>query len=242
MHIKIYKDSKAIGKAAASVFAAQVITKPGSVLGFATGSSPLPTYQELISLYQQGLVDFSSVTTFNLDEYIGLSHEHSESYFYFMQKNLFEKINVPANSVHIPNGTAKDIEAEGRAYDDMIFKAGGIDLQILGIGNNGHIAFNEPCDFFPIGTHQVVLAQSTIEANTRFFENSDEVPRFAISMGIGSIMKARKIILIATGKAKAQAIHDMVKGPVTPMCPASALQLHPDVTVFSDEDASSLLK
>lgn len=241
MNIKIYHTAEEIGKAAATVFASQIIANPQSVLGFATGSSPIPTYQELIRLYKEGLVDFSFATSFNLDEYIGLSHEHPESYYYFMQKNLFESINLPQASIHVPCGTAADMEEEGRRYDEMILNAGGIDLQILGIGNNGHIAFNEPCDNFPMGTHKVTLTQSTIDANTRFFDNSDEVPRFAISMGVGSIMKARQIVLIATGKAKAQAVRDMIKGSVTPMCPASILQLHPNVTVFVDDDAASLI-
>ena len=241
MNVKIYKDANAIGVAAASIFAGQVIAKPDSVLGLATGSSPIPTYRCLIEWYKNVTLDFSKVTTFNLDEYIGLGHDHPQSYYYFMQENLFHGINVPAEKIHVPCGTADDIDSEGKHYDEMIAEAGGIDVQILGIGNNGHIAFNEPCDDFPMGTHKVSLTQSTIDANTRFFESSDEVPRYAISMGIGSIMKARQIILVATGSAKAQAVHDMVKGPVTPQCPASVLQLHPNVTIFADEAASALL-
>lgn len=241
MNVGVYKDEQRIGQAAASVFAAQVISKPDSVLGLATGSSPIPVYNCLIEMYKKGIVDFSKVTTFNLDEYIGLTHEHPQSYYYFMQKNLFCGININEDAVHVPCGTAEDIDSEGVNYDKMIDAAGGIDVQILGIGNNGHIAFNEPCDEFPMLTHKVALTESTIEANRRFFSNKEEVPRFAISMGIGSIMKARKIILVATGKAKAQAVHDMVKGPVTPQCPASVLQLHPDVTVFVDEAAASML-
>lgn len=241
MNVKIYKDAQAIGEAAATIFSAQVIAKPDSVLGLATGSSPIPTYNQMIDLYKKGIVDYSKVTTFNLDEYITLGHDHPQSYYYFMQENLFKGINVPAENIHVPCGTAEDIDAEGKRYDAMIAEAGGIDVQILGIGNNGHIAFNEPCDNFPMGTHKVALTESTIEANTRFFENSDEVPRWAISMGIGSIMKARKIILVATGAAKADAVYGMVKGPVTPECPASILQMHPDVTIFADEAAASKL-
>lgn len=241
MNVKIYKDAKSIGEAAATIFAAQVIAKPDSVLGLATGSSPIPTYSRMIEMYKEGIVDFSKVTTFNLDEYITLGHDHPQSYYYFMQENLFKGINVPVENIHVPSGTAEDIDAEGKHYDEMIAQAGGIDVQILGIGNNGHIAFNEPCDNFPMGTHKVALTESTIEANTRFFDNSDEVPRWAISMGIGSIMKARKIILVATGAAKADAVYGMVKGPVTPECPASILQMHPDVTVFADEAAAAKL-
>lgn len=241
MNVKVYKDANAIGEAAARIFAGQVIAKPDSILGLATGSSPIPTYSRLIEWYQQGILDFSQVTTFNLDEYMGLGHDHPQSYYYFMQENLFHGINVPVENIHVPCGTAEDIDNEGKRYDEMIAQAGGIDVQILGIGNNGHIAFNEPCEEFPMGTHKVALTQSTIEANTRFFASSDEVPRYAISMGIGSIMKARQIILVATGAAKAQAVYGMVKGPVTPQCPASVLQLHPNVTIFADEAAASQL-
>lgn len=241
MNIKIYKDASAIGEAAAAIFAAQVISNPKSVLGLATGSSPIPTYKQLISLYRQGLVDFSQVTTFNLDEYLGLDHSHPQSYYYFMMENLFDGINVPKENIHVPSGLMKDIESECAAYDDAIAAAGGIDVQVLGIGNNGHIAFNEPCDFFPMGTHKVALTQSTIEANTRFFSSSDEVPRQALSMGIGSIMKAKAIVLIATGADKAEAVKAMITGPVTPQCPASILQLHPNVTIMLDAPAASLL-
>ena len=184
-------------------------------------------------------MDFSQVTTFNLDEYLGLDHSHPQSYYYFMMENLFDGINVPKENIHVPSGLMKDIESECAAYDDAIAAAGGIDVQVLGIGNNGHIAFNEPCDFFPMGTHKVALTQSTIEANTRFFTSSDEVPRYAVSMG--TIMKARKILLIATGAAKADAVYGMCKGPVTPQCPASILQMHPDVTIFADEAAAAKL-
>ncbi len=241
MNVRIYHTAGEIGKAAATVVSSQIIVNPRSVLGLATGASPIPTYRELIRLYRAGLVDFSMATSFNLDEYIGLTREHPESYYYFMQKNLFESINLPQTAIHVPCGTAANTEEECRHYDEMITEAGGIDLQILGIGNNGHIAFNEPCDSFPVGTHKVALTQSTIDANTRFFDNSEEVPRFAISMGIGSIIRARQIVLIAIGKTKAQAVHDMIQGPVPPRCPASILQLHPNVTVFADDAAASLL-
>lgn len=241
MNVLVYKSTEEIGKAAGTMFASQVINKPDSILGLATGSTPIPTYQYMIDLYKQGAVDYSKVTTYNLDEYCGLTHEHDQSYYYFMMQNLFKGINVPVDSIHVLNGVAEDPEAECKAYDAAIDAAGGIDLQILGIGNNGHIAFNEPCDFFPGGTHTVTLTQSTIEANKRFFASIDEVPKSAITMGIGSIMKARKIILIATGAAKAEAVKALVKGDVTPQCPASILQFHPDVTIMLDEAAASML-
>lgn len=241
MIVRTYPDTEAIGVAAASLFAAQVIQKPTSVLGLATGSTPLPTYAHMAALYRAGAVDYAKVTTYNLDEYVGLSHEHEQSYYYFMKDNLFRHINVPESAIHVLSGTAADPAAECAAYERAIEAAGGIDLQILGIGRNGHIAFNEPADSFAPVTHVVDLTDSTIEANTRFFASADEVPRRALTMGIGSIMKARAIIIIATGADKAQAVHDMIRGPVTPRCPASVLQLHPCVTVMLDNASASLL-
>ena len=218
-----------------------MIRKPDAVLGLATGSTPIPTYQKMAELYQIGAVDFSQVTTYNLDEYVGLDHAHPQSYYYFMMDNLFRHINVPEDHIHVLSGTAADPEAECAAYEKAIEAAGGIDLQILGIGRNGHIAFNEPADIFPAVTHVVDLTPSTIEANTRFFSSADEVPRQAVSMGIGSIMKARSIVLIATGADKAEAVKALVQGPVDPHCPASILQLHPDTTIMLDAAAASLL-
>lgn len=241
MNVRVYKDAQAIGSAAAALFAAQVIRKPDAVLGLATGSTPIPTYQKMAELYQIGAVDFSQVTTYNLDEYVGLDHAHPQSYYYFMMDNLFRHINVPEDHIHVLSGTAADPEAECAAYEKAIEAAGGIDLQILGIGRNGHIAFNEPADIFPAVTHVVDLTPSTIEANTRFFSSADEVPRQAVSMGIGSIMKARSIVLIATGADKAEAVKALVQGPVDPHCPASILQLHPDTTIMLDAAAASLL-
>ena len=237
----VKKDAESIGKAIASLFTAQVLKKPDSVLGFATGSSPIPAYQAMIELYKQGVADYSGVTTYNLDEYCGLSHDHDQSYHYFMMHNLFDHINVPYDRIHVPNGLAADFDAEGKAYDAAIDAAGGIELQILGLGNNGHIGFNEPCDVYPQITHKVTLTASTIEANKRFFASADEVPKFAITMGIGTIMKARSIVLVATGKAKAAAVKAMIKDDPTPNCPASILQFHPSVTVFLDADAASML-
>ena len=241
MNLVVYPEKRQIGQAAAMMFAAQLLKNPRSVLGFATGSSPLPVYESLTALYDQGLLDFSKAVSFNLDEYVGLDRDHPASYHAFMQQNLFSKKNLPQENIHIPSGTESDVEQSAKAYDASIAACGGIDLQILGIGNNGHIAFNEPCDCFPDGTHKVQLSESTIAANARFFDSADQVPRFAVSMGIGSIMRARQIILIATGKAKAEAVLGMVKGDITPRCPASILQLHPCVTVFADPDAAALL-
>lgn len=241
MNVLVYKDAQAIGRASAMLFAACVLEKPNCVLGLATGSTPIPTYQKMAELYRDGVVDYSGVTTFNLDEYVGLSHEHKESYYYFMMKNLFQYINVKAENVHVLSGIAPDPVKECDDYEKAITAAGGIDLQILGIGCNGHIAFNEPSDSFAPVTHLVDLTASTIEANKRFFDNADEVPRHALTTGIGSIMKARKIVLIATGSKKAEAVRGMVKGPVTPHCPASILQYHPQVTIMADEAAASLL-
>lgn len=241
MNVRIYKDAKAIGTAAAALFAAQVIDKPNSVLGLATGSSPIPTYQKMAEMYREGAVDFSGVTTFNLDEYVGLDHGHDQSYYYFMMENLFKHINVPHDRIHVLSGTAANVEDECRHYEEMIEAAGGIDLQILGIGRNGHIAFNEPADAFAPTTHIVELTESTIEANKRFFASADDVPRRALTMGIGSIMKARSIVIIATGSDKAEAIKEMVNGPISPSCPASILQVHPDTVVMVDEAAGALL-
>lgn len=241
MVVRTYASTEAIGAAAASLFSACVISKPDAVLGLATGSTPIPTYQKMAELYKMGAVDYASVTTFNLDEYVGLTHEHEQSYYYFMMENLFSHINVPKESIHVLSGTAADPVKECADYEKMIDAAGGIDLQILGIGRNGHIAFNEPADDFAPVTHVVELTPSTIEANTRFFSSSDEVPKKALSMGIGSIMKAKAIVIIATGKDKAEAVKAMVSGPVTPACPASVLQLHPNVVVMLDEEAASLL-
>lgn len=241
MNVCVYKKEETIGAAAASLFAACVIQKPKCVLGLATGSTPIPTYQKMAELFRDGVVDFSEVTTYNLDEYVGLDHDHEQSYYHFMWENLFRHINVPKDRIHVLSGTAADPEKECAEYEKAIDAAGGIDLQILGIGRNGHIAFNEPTDHFPATTHVVELTESTIEANKRFFESADEVPRRALTTGIGTIMKARAIVLVATGKDKAEAVRAMVKGPVTPQCPASILQLHENATILVDEAAASLL-
>ena len=220
---------------AANIIAAQVIMKPDCVLGLATGSSPLGTYAKLIEKCSAGELDFSKVTSVNLDEYIGLDGTNDQSYRYFMDNNLFSKINIDRNNTYVPNGCADDLKAEGDNYDAFIKKLGGIDLQLLGIGLDGHIGFNEPDEFFTKETHVVELDESTIEANARFFASRDEVPTKAVTMGMGGIMQAKKIVLIANGAKKKDILDKAFFGPITPYVPASILQLHPDVTVIYSE-------
>jgi glucosamine-6-phosphate deaminase len=217
---------------AAELIASVVKSKPESVLGLATGSSPLGTYDGLIKAYNNGEVDFSKVTTINLDEYIGLTPDNDQSYRYFMETNLFSKINVRKDYTFVPDGCAKDIEKECKEYDERISALGGIDIQLLGIGLDGHIGFNEPCDVFVKETHLVDLDPSTIEANARFFSSIDDVPKQAVTMGMGGIMGAKKVLLIANGKNKEEIVKKAFFGPITPKVPASVLQLHPDVTVI----------
>jgi len=241
MHVIVAQDYAALSRKAAILLAGQVIHKPASVLGLATGSTPVGTYQYLVSLYQEGLVEFSQTTTFNLDEYYGLAPDNRCSYAWFMRHHLFQYINDSPAKVHIPNGLADDVEVECLAYEEKIRQAGGIDLQLLGIGRNGHIGFNEPDLKFESGTHLVELDEETIAANARFFESPDQVPRQAISMGIKTIMRSRRIILLASGAEKAQAVYEMIYGKITPELPASVLQLHPDATVIADREAAQLL-
>ncbi len=241
MQIHLFDNAAQVGQAAATLLAAQIIRKPDSVLGLATGSSPIPTYQHLIELNQKGIVDFSKVISYNLDEYCQLPVDHECSYHSFMDEQLFKHVNIDPQNTHVPNGNADDLTAEGPRYDDEIVKAGGIDMQILGIGRNGHIGFNEPGEAFVYGCHVVDLTQSTIEANRRFFESENDVPRQAISLGIGSIMNAHAILLIATGEDKAQAIRDAVYGDVNPQTQASILRTHPNVVFLLDKAAASLL-
>lgn len=240
MNIICAKDYQDMSRKAANMIAAQVILKPNAILGLATGSSPIGTYENLVARYQSGELDFSSVTTFNLDEYRGLPRENDQSYYYFMHDHFFNHVNVPASQIHLPDGTQPNAETECARYDASIQAAGGVDLQLLGLGHNGHIGFNEPEDTFPTGTHCVDLTESTIEANKRFFASADEVPRQAYTMGIQTIMLARKILVVVSGKDKAKIVHDAFFGPVTPHVPASVLQLHADVTVIADEAALSL--
>ena len=226
---------------AAALICAQVNVKPNSVLGLATGSSPLGTYAKVIEKCANGEVDFSEVTSINLDEYIGLDGTHDQSYRYFMNTNLFSKINIDLTKTNVPNGCATDLEAECKAYDALIAAHGGIDLQLLGIGHTGHIGFNEPNPPFDSVTHLVDLTENTIKDNSRLFASIDEVPHQALSMGIKNIMQAKSIVMVVSGKNKAKAVYDMVKGEVSPVCPASVLQLHPFVTVICDKEAASLL-
>ena len=236
IHAKDYND---MSRKAANIISAQVILKPESVLGLATGSSPLGVYRQLIQWYEKGDLDFSAATSVNLDEYCGLPISNDQSYHAFMHQNFFDYINISPKRINLPDGMAQDAAAECARYDRLIQDLGGIDLQLLGIGRNAHIGFNEPDEFFSKNTHQVKLTESTIAANTRFFDRPEDVPRMAISMGMQAITQAKKILLIASGADKADAIRDSFFGPVTPRVPASILQLHQDVTVIADEEALS---
>ena len=238
MQLHIYDTPEQACRAAAFLFAAQITEKADSVLGLATGSTPIPCYQALISFYREGQLDFSEVTTFNLDEYCGIDYKHPESYHAFMDRNLFDHVNVKRSHINLPSGATDE---EGARYDEQIRARGGIDIQLLGIGRNGHIGFNEPADAFRYGTHVVNLAQSTIDANARFFDSIDEVPRKAITMGVGNILSARKVVLIATGESKAQAIYQTVRGDITPQVPATILRMHPNCIVLADRQAAALL-
>ena len=223
---------ESMSRHAANIISAQVIIKPESVLGLATGSSPLGTYKQLIEWYNKGDIDFSSVTSVNLDEYVGLDSKNEQSYRYYMNHNFFNHINISINNTFVPNGCAVDLAGEGQRYDEHIANLGGIDLQLLGIGLDGHIGFNEPNKYFVKSTHVVDLHESTIKANSRFFTNEDEVPKKAITMGMVSIMQAKNILLIANGKAKWDVLEKAFYGPITPEIPASILQLHPNITVI----------
>lgn len=238
MKIFVEKDYEAMSKKAAEIFIEAIKEKPNIILGLATGSTPIGLYKELIRAHKEEGLDFSKVTTFNLDEYIGLSPEHPSSYEYFMREELFNHINIPRENIHIPDGLAENIEEYCKKYDEMIDKAGGIDIQLLGVGENGHIAFNEPDESLSLGTTIVELTENTIEVNSRFFQSVEEVPRTAISMGIGSILKAKKIVLLANGKRKAPVIKKLLSADrVSTKFPVSFLLLHPDVTVIVDEEA-----
>ena len=237
MKIFKMKDYDQMSQKAANLIAAQIITKPDCVLGLATGSSPIGTYKQLIEKYNNGDLDFSKVTTVNLDEYKGLPRDNDQSYYYFMNDNLFDHVNIDKENTHVPNGMIEDSEKECADYEALIASLGGQDLQLLGLGHNGHIGFNEPADDFAKTTHCVYLQESTIEANKRFFASIDDVPRQAYTMGIGTIMKAKKIVVVVSGADKADIVEKAFFGPVTPHVPASILQMHPDVTVVGDEAA-----
>lgn len=241
MKFYITENYEQMSRKAASILAAKVIEKPDCVLGLATGSTPIGTYQNLIQWCKDGDLDFSQVKSVNLDEYVGLAPTHDQSYRYFMQTNLFDHINIDVNNTNVPDGLAEDPEAACARYDEIIRSMGGVDIQVLGMGHNGHIAFNEPTDHFPIGTHVVDLQESTINANARFFASADEVPRKAMTMGIGNIMAAKQILVVVNGEAKADIVKAAFTGPVTPMVPASILQLHPNVIVVGDKAAMSKL-
>jgi len=241
MQIHVYDNAAQVGQATALIFAAQILEKPTAVLGLATGSSPIPTYQELARLNKAGIIDFANVISYNLDEYVNIPEDHVCSYHQFMKDELFSHINIKPENTHVPNGNAADLAQEGKEYDAAIEAAGGIDLQLLGIGRNGHIGFNEPGSKFIYGCHAVDLTQSTIEANRRFFDSEKDVPRQAISLGVGSIMNARKVVLIATGADKAEAIRDAVHGEIDPQVQASILRAHPNVIFMLDKAAASLL-
>ena len=241
MRIITVNNKEEMGKKAASLVSSQIILKPDSVLGLATGGTPLGMYKELINLYNKKEIDFKLVKTFNLDEYFGIGKENDQSYYYYMINNFFKFIDLPEKNINMPNGSAKDIAEECSRYEKAIKAAGGIDIQVLGIGTNGHIGFNEPDINFEAQTHLVKLEESTIKANSIYFENIEEVPTSAVSMGIKTIMNSRKIVLLASGLAKADAIYGLVKGKINPNLPASILQLHPDVTLIIDKDAASKL-
>ncbi len=239
--MRIYKTKNydEMSRKAANIISAQMILKPESVLGLATGSSPIGTYKQLIEWYKKGDLDFSQIRSINLDEYKGLDASNDQSYAYFMRHNLFDHVNIQPANTYIPNGMEKDVEKECARYNKIIHKLGGIDLQLLGIGSNGHIGFNEPSDSFAKETHCVDLTNATIQANARFFDSIDEVPKQAYTTGIKNIMNAKHILLIANGENKADALYRSLFGPITPACPASILQLHDDVSIVADEAALS---
>jgi len=242
MEVIIKANYEETSKAAAKVVAEVLYAKPNGVLGLATGSTPLGLYKELIRMHKEEGLDFSSVRTFNLDEYVGLPPTHDQSYHYFMYENLFKHINVQMQNVHVPSGTANNYKAFCEWYEKRIVECGGIDIQVLGIGSDGHIAFNEPLSSLGSRTRIKTLAKQTIDDNARFFTRREDVPIYAITMGVGTILEARKLILLASGKNKAKALAEAVEGPVTSMNTASALQLHRDAVIFADKDAAANLK
>mgnify|MGYP003206603107 CR=1 FL=1 len=233
------KDYQDMSRKAANIISAQIIMKPNCVLGLATGSSPVGTYKQLIEWYKKGDLDFSQVTSVNLDEYKGLSPENDQSYRYFMNTNLFDHVNIDKTRTFVPDGLEADSEKACNDYNAVIRKQGGVDLQLLGLGHNGHIGFNEPGAAFEKETHCVDLTESTIEANKRFFASADDVPKQAYTMGVGTILRAKAILLVVSGKDKAAALNAVVNGPITPQVPGSVLRLHPNVIIVADEDALS---
>ena len=241
MRVYVAEDYTGMSRKAANILSAHVILNPSCVLGLATGSTPIGTYKQLIDWYNKGDLDFTDVHTVNLDEYVGLSPEHDQSYRYFMQTNLFDHINIKRENTNVPNGLAEDLDAECARYNQVIRNLGGIDIQVLGMGHNGHIGFNEPGHAFELETHTVDLTQTTIDANARFFASKDEVPRRAVTMGIKSIMQAKQILVVVSGADKADIVKAAFTGPVTPAVPASILQMHPNVVLVGDKAALSKL-
>ena len=231
------KDYKDMSRKAANLISAQIIMKPACVLGLATGSTPIGTYEQLVDWYNKGDLDFSEVTTINLDEYRGIPRENRQSYFYFMQEKLFSKVNIRPENIHIPDGMDSDADRVCKNYDDKIRECGGIDLQLLGLGHNGHIGFNEPGTAFEAQTHLVNLTESTMKANQRFFAEDEYVPSQAYTMGIKSIMQAKRILVVVSGEDKADILYEAVNGEIYPKIQASVLQLHNDVTIIADEAA-----
>ena len=241
MRVYVAENYTDMSRKAANILSAQVILKPDTVLGLATGSSPVGTYQQLIAWYQKGDLDFAQVRTVNLDEYAGLAPDHEQSYRHFMQENFFDHINILQENTNVPNGLAPDLEAECQRYNQVIQRLGGIDIQLLGMGHNGHIGFNEPGHAFELKTHVVDLTANTIDANARFFASLDEVPRQAITMGIKSIMQAQRIVMVVSGEDKADIVRAAFTGPVVPQVPASILQMHPNFILVGDKAALSKL-
>ncbi|MBD3185061.1 glucosamine-6-phosphate deaminase [Candidatus Poribacteria bacterium] len=241
MQVIIKENYEEMSKEAAKIIKDEILHKPNLVLGLATGSTPIGTYKELIRMYEAGEVDFSKVVTFNLDEYVGLPSTHNQSYFYFMQEKLFKGININPENIHVPSGIVKDFNAYCQWYEDEIDKVGGVDVQVLGIGGDGHIGFNEPGTSLVSRTQVVTLTEETIEDNSRFFEKKEDVPRFAITMGVGTIMEAKHCLLVANGEKKADPVSVLIEGPITSQVTASVLQMHPKATVILDEAAASKL-
>lgn len=238
MQIVILDTSEQVANYGADRISQQISSKPTSVLGLATGSTPVALYKELIRRFRSGLITFSQVTTFNLDEYLGLDSEHPQSYRYFMNEHLFNQVNIDLANTYVPNGTPVDPVAECDAYESKLREAGGVDLQLLGLGQNGHIGFNEPTSSLGSRTRIKTLTPETIDANRRFFSEGEFQPTLALTMGIGTIMESKRIVLLATGASKAGAVVDMIEGPIAAKCPASILQMHPRVTVILDRDAA----
>jgi glucosamine-6-phosphate deaminase len=242
MKVIVCENYEELSNQAAKIVSSQLIVKPNSILGLATGSTPIGLYQNLIDMNKKGEIDFSEVKTYNLDEYYPIKKSNDQSYDYFMNEQLFSHINIDKNNTHLPNGEAEDPVKECERYEKMLDAIGGVDLQILGIGQNGHIAFNEPDENLIAVTHLTGLTQSTIEANSRFFASADEVPKQALTMGMGSILKAKKIVILANGANKSKAVAELLNDNITTSNPATMLKVHPDVTLICDKEAFSAVK